>query len=131
MDDIREIVAPDAPPPGGHYSQATSWNGLVFVSGQLPVLKAGDHSLAKASFEEQARCAFGNMLAVLDAAGARPEDVLKVTVYIAEMADWPACDAIFAELFGDARPARAIVPTQLLHYGYRIEVDAIARGAAA
>lgn len=127
MDDIIPVIADGAPPPGGHYSQAVRWGDLIFVSGQLPVSQGGGHQLAAAGFEEQARRAFENLFAVLRAAGAGAQDVLKVTVYIADMADWPLCNRIYAEFFGIFRPARAVVPTGPLHYGYTIEVDAIAR----
>ncbi|TYC94417.1 RidA family protein [Novosphingobium sp. BW1] len=127
MADIVPIVTTKAPPPGGHYSQAVAMGDMLFVSGQLPVRGAGDHVLAEADFATQARQAFANLFAVLGSAGADAGDVLKVSVYVTDIADWPQCNEIYAEFFGSSRPARSIVPTGPLHFGYRIEVDAIAR----
>lgn len=123
--DIESIAADDAPAPAGHYAQATVFNDLVFVAGQLPVLPDRSHQ-AGAPFEAQARQALANLLAVVRAAGSAPERVLKVNVYIVGIAHWPAFDRVYAEMFGDARPARAVIPVPELHHGYLVEVDAVA-----
>jgi reactive intermediate/imine deaminase len=124
-DTIELIRSPETAPPGGHYSAATAFGDLVFVSGQLPVQPDGTHDPA-ASFEEQARRALANLLAVVRAAGSGPERVLKVTAYVVGMENWPAFNRVFAEAFGEARPARAVVPVTPLHYGYLVEVEATA-----
>jgi reactive intermediate/imine deaminase len=111
--------------PAGHYAPATAHGDLVFVSGQLPVRADGEHD-AEASFEDQARRAIANLLAVLDAAGSEPERLLKVTVYIVGVDHWPAFNTVYAEMLGDSRPARAVVPVPELHHGYLIEIEAIA-----
>ena len=67
-----------------------------------------------------------NLEAILIAAGSSLELVLKVTVYISEMEFWPAVNSVYARFFGDSKPARAIVPVKDLHYGFKIEIDAIA-----
>jgi enamine deaminase RidA (YjgF/YER057c/UK114 family) len=103
---------------------------LIFVSGQLPVRAGPDHSLATAPFAAQVRQALDNLLIVLKAAQSDFDHVAKVTVYIAGIELWPECNTIFAEIFGDARPARSIVPVPGLHYGYLIEIDAIAVAAS-
>jgi 2-iminobutanoate/2-iminopropanoate deaminase len=130
MTDIVPVFPSDVPPPGGHYSPGIIFGDLVFVSGQLPVSESGDHALAKADFEMQARQVFRNLIAVLRAAGAGLEDVLKVTLYVSSVDHWGQCNTIYAEIFGDHRPARAVVPTGPLHHGYLIEVEAIARKPA-
>ncbi len=130
MTDIVPVFPSDVPPPGGHYSPGIIFGDLVFVSGQLPVSESGDHALAKADFETQARQVFRNLIAVLRASGAGLEDVLKVTLYVASVDHWGQCNTIYAEIFGDHRPARAVVPTGPLHHGYLIEVEAIARKPA-
>ena len=127
MSDIEPIAIPGAPPPGGHYSPALASGGLVFTSGQLPILADGSLALAQADFAEQARQTFANLLAVLAAAGCGPGDVLKTTIFLSDIGDWPACNTIYAEVFGDHRPARSIVPVGPLHFGFRLEVEAIAR----
>ena len=123
--DIESIVASDAPAPAGHYSQATAYGDLLFVAGQLPHRPDGTNQ-ADAPFEEQARQAIANMLAIVRAGGSSPERVLKVNVYIVGVEHWPAFNRVYAEIFGDARPARAVVPVPELHHGYLVEVDAIA-----
>jgi len=123
--DIERIATTDAPTPAGHYSQATVHDGLLFVAGQIPVRADGTHQ-ADAPFEDQARQALANLLAIVRAGGSAPERVLKVNVYIVGVEHWPAFNRVYAELFGDARPARAVIPVPELHHGYLIEVDAVA-----
>jgi len=122
---IERILTPNAPKPGGHYSQAVCHGDLVFVSGQLPVTLEGK-TIADASFEDQARLALANLLAIVKAAGSSPERVLKVTVFLAGVEHWPKFNALYAEAFGEARPARSVVPVPALHYGCLIELEAIA-----
>ncbi|HEY6547934.1 MAG TPA: RidA family protein [Vicinamibacteria bacterium] len=111
--------------PGGHYSHAAAAGGFVFVSGQLPIGPDGarDPGLG---FGEQSRLALANLKAALDAAGARLEDVVKVTVYVSSIEGWAEFNAAYAELFGSHRPARAVVPVGPLHYGFAVEVEAVA-----
>lgn len=123
--DIRVISTSTAAAPGGHYSQGIEHGGLVFVSGQLPVKADGTH-LLHASFDDQCRQAIKNLFEVLTAAGTTSDRVLKVTAYIVGAAHWGAFNAIFAEMFGLHRPARSVVPVKELHYGYVIEIDAVA-----
>lgn len=124
-DSIERIWPTNVAPPGGHYAPATVWRDLIFVSGQLPVRPDGTH-IADQPFEAQARQVLANLLAVLAAAGASPDRVLKVTVYVAGIEHWPAFNRLYAEAFGDAKPARAVVPVPELHHGYLVEVEAIA-----
>lgn len=122
---IKTIAPDDVARPGGHYSHAKRFGDLVYTSGQLPVRPDGSHT-ADRPIEEQARQALGNMLAALRAAGAEPEDILKVTVYIVGVDLWPRFNAVYAEMMGEARPARTVVPITELHYGYLVEIDAVA-----
>ncbi|MEQ1517748.1 MAG: RidA family protein [Usitatibacteraceae bacterium] len=119
------ISAPDMPRPGGHYSHTAVFGDLVFVSGQLPVQQAGVHD-AKADFSVQAERAIANLEAALKAAGSSPQSILKLTAYVTNIADWPRFDALYARLMGDHRPARCVVPVPELHYGYAIEIEAVA-----
>lgn len=123
--EIERLATADAPPPAGHYAQGTAWGGLVFVSGQLATLPDGTR-LNDRPFAEQARVALANMLAIAAAGGAEPGDFLKVTVYIAGIEHWPEFNAVFAEAFGEARPARAVVPVPELHHGFLVEVEGVA-----
>ncbi|MGQ0835392.1 MAG: RidA family protein, partial [Gammaproteobacteria bacterium] len=112
-------------PPQGHYSAAIRHGGLVYVSGQLGVRPDGSHT-ADLPFEDQVRQTVQNLLAVLGSAGVGPENILKVTAYIVGAARWPAFNVIYAEMMGAARPARTVVPVPELHYGYKVEIDAVA-----
>ncbi len=123
--DIRAVTTDQAPVPAGHYSQAAIANGFVFVSGQLPVMP---NRMARSDlgFEDQVRLALGNMLAVLDAAGCDAGRLVRVTAYIVGAENWPRFNAVYAEMLGEARPARTVVPAPELHYGCLVEVDAVA-----
>lgn len=125
MERIEAISTDSAPKPAGHYSQATAWNDMVFVSGQLGVKPDGTHT-ADEPFETQVRQALANVLAVVDAAGSGPDRILRVTAYVVGVENWGNFNTIFAEVFGNARPARTVVPVTDLHHGYEIEIDAIA-----
>lgn len=112
--------------PAGHYAQAVSHGDTLYISGQLPVSPDGRHNL-EASFAEQAQLALANLLAILKAAGGSPQDLVKVTVYVAGVQHWPQFDRIYAAALGEHRPARAVVPVPELHHGYRVEIEAVAR----
>jgi reactive intermediate/imine deaminase len=121
----RYLVPPTVAAPGGHYSHGTIAGGLLYVAGQLPVTPDG-RKLTGAPFEEQARQVLANVQAVLDAAGSQVTDLVHVRVYVDDIANWPAFNAVYAQWAGDARPARAVVPTAPLHYGLKVEVEAVA-----
>jgi 2-iminobutanoate/2-iminopropanoate deaminase len=127
---VETLVPESLAPPGGHYSHAARFGDLVFTAGQLGMRPDGLHT-CELGFEDQARQALANMLAAVRAAGADSSEILKVTAYIVGVENWPRFNAVFAEVMGTARPARSVVPVPELHYGYLIEVEAIAvRGAA-
>ena len=121
-----EIVSTtDAPTPAGHYSQAIVHNDLVFVSGQLPVNPDTNEKIVS-SIEEQTLLALNNLKAILEEAGSAINQVLKVTVYISDISLWGRMNAVYNEFFQDHKPARAVVPTKELHFGFQIEIEAIA-----
>ncbi|MEH3102239.1 RidA family protein [Sphingomonas adhaesiva] len=111
--------------PGGHYSHVAQAGGLIFTAGQLGIRPDGSHT-ADLPFEDQVRQALANMLAAVKAGGAGREGIAKVTAYIVGVDNWPRFDAVYAEVMGDHRPARTVVPVPELHYGYLVEIDAIA-----
>jgi reactive intermediate/imine deaminase len=113
--------------PGGHYSHAVAAGGLVFVSGQLPIAPDGT-KLADAAFEAQVRQVLDNVARALAAAGSSIDKLVQVRVYVTDIASWPEFNAIYAQWAGNARPARAVVPVPQLHYGFKIEVEAVALG---
>ena len=122
---MKKIQTDRAPVPAGHYSQAVVHGGLVFISGQLPVDPLTGEKIT-GSIEEQTRQVLKNLSAILDASGSSIDQVLKVTVYISDISLWGKVNEIYTEVFGDHRPARAVVPTPELHFGFKIEVEAIA-----
>jgi 2-iminobutanoate/2-iminopropanoate deaminase len=123
--EIKTILTQNAPAPGGHYSQAVVHNGLVYVAGQLSIdPQTGERKLG--SIEEQTEQALRNVAAILEAAGSDLGRVLKMNVYVADIELWAAVNAVYAKVLGEHRPARAVIPTKELHYGFLVEIDAIA-----
>jgi reactive intermediate/imine deaminase len=116
--------------PGGHYSHAVAANGFVFVSGQLPIASDGT-KLTDAPFERQAQQVLDNVAAALAAAGSAVDRLVQVRVYVTDIQDWPAFNTIYAAWAGAVRPARAVVPVPALHYGFKIEVEAVALAGSA
>lgn len=122
---IQTIHTEDAPTPAGHYSQATVYNNLIFVAGQLAISPDGTKH-PELSVAEQARLTLKNVEAILTRAGSGLHRLLQVTVYVTDVADWGAVNDVYAEVLGEHRPARAIVPVKELNYGLKIEIQAIA-----
>ena len=123
--DIKRITTTDAPTPAGHYSQGVVHNGLVFVSGQLSVdPKTGEKKLG--SIEEQTEQALSNVHGILKAAGSDWSKVLKMTLYVSDINLWEAVNKVYIKVLGEHRPARAVIPTGPLHYGFLIEIEAVA-----
>jgi reactive intermediate/imine deaminase len=110
--------------PGGHYSHVAVANGLVFVSGQLPINAQGD-KLADASFDAQAEQVLANVKAALESVGSSVAQLVQVRVYVVDVENWASFNQIYARWAGDAKPARAVVPVPQLHYGFKIEVEAV------
>jgi len=122
---MRPISTKNAPAPAGHYSQGMIHGGLVFVSGQLPIDPASGQPLI-GSIEEQTQLAISNVASILEKAGSSLDRVVKTTVYVSNVDLWGRVNAVYAESFGDHRPARAVVPTRDLHFGCQVEIDAVA-----
>lgn len=122
---MKAIFTPAAAAPGGHYSQAMVHQGLVYIAGQLPIQPhTGEKCLG--SIEEQTELVLANLQAILEAAGSNLNQVLKVTIYVADISLWGRINAVYARVFGDHKPARAVVPVPELHYGFLLELEAIA-----
>ena len=122
---MKLISTVGAPTARGHYSQAVIHAGVVYVAGQLPIVP-GEPDRRLASFEEQAARVIDNVAAILEESGSGLDLILKATVYIADVAHWPAFNAVYAERLKGHKPARTVVPVASLHYGYLVEMDAIA-----
>jgi reactive intermediate/imine deaminase len=111
----------DAPKPAGPYSQAIRSGSLLFLAGQGPFRPDG--SKVEGAFDEQARQTFRNLEAVAHAAGTSLGDAVRVGVYLRDMSDFAAMNAIYVEFFHDPMPARTTIQTNLS--GFDIEVDAV------
>ena len=123
---MEKIRTNKAPLPVGHYSQAIVTNDLVFVSGQLPIdPNNGKKNLGP--IEEQTEMVIKNLENILLEAGSDLAHVIKITVYISNINLWDRVNTVYARLFGNHKPARTVVPTRELHYGFQIEIDAIAQ----
>ncbi len=122
---MKIIETPDAAKPLGHYSQAVVHNGIVYVSGQLPIDPNNtDHFLE--TVEDQTLQTLKNLEAVLLSSNSAIGLVLKTTVYISDISIWAQVNQVYADFFKDHKPARAAVPTKNLPKGYLVEIEAIA-----
>ena len=122
MDIISTEKAPQAL---GPYSQAIRANGFIFCSGQIPIDPAAGAVVAT-TVEDQTRQAITNLRQVLEAAGSGLGKVVKTTVFISDMNDFAAVNGVYAELFGDTKPARSCVQAARLPKDVKIEIEAIA-----
>ena len=121
-----DFVATDSAPKAiGPYSQAVKANGLVYTSGQI-ALDPASCNLVTDSFEAQVRRVFQNLEAVLRGAGSDFSRVIKATVYVTDLANFQALNTIYAEVFGDHKPARTTVGVSQLPKGAAVEIDLIA-----
>ncbi len=126
-DPIREVRTDAAPAPVGPYSQAVAHGGLLYASGQIPLVPETGQ-LVEGDAEAQTRQVLANLGAVLRAGGSGFEHALKVTIYLTDIADFPRVNALYAEAFsGDPAPARATVQVAALPLGAAVEMDAVAR----
>ena len=121
---MKQIHTNRAPAALGPYSQAVVSGGLCFTSGQI-ALSPETGEIACADIETQTRQVLENLCAVLAAAGASPEKVLKTTCYLADIADFAAFNAVYAEYF-PGKPARSCVAVKDLPRGALVEVEAVA-----
>ncbi|MBO8472040.1 MAG: RidA family protein [Bacteroidetes bacterium] len=120
----KVISSPKAPAAVGPYSQAIEINGMLFVSGQLPTNPATGK--APETIEEQTRQSLANAAAILEEAGYTFADVVKTTVLLADIKDFAAMNAVYAEHFSGAYPARVCYQVAALPMGAKVEIDMIA-----
>ncbi|MBM4367113.1 MAG: RidA family protein [Deltaproteobacteria bacterium] len=114
-----------APAAIGPYSQAIVHGDLVYCSGQI-ALDPATGQVVDGGVAEQTERVLDNLFAVLHAAGSGPGQVIKTTVYLRDMGDFAAMNAVYARRFGESRPARATVAVSGLPRDVRVEIDAIA-----
>jgi 2-iminobutanoate/2-iminopropanoate deaminase len=123
------VATKGAPAAIGPYAQAVAAGDLLFCSGQI-ALDPGSGELLGSTVADQTRQVLKNLAAVLAAGGSGLDRVLKTTVYLKDMGDFAAMNAVYAEAFGAHRPARATVAAAGLPKGALVEIDAVARRGA-
>jgi 2-iminobutanoate/2-iminopropanoate deaminase len=120
------IVATDrAPRAIGPYSQAVTADGVIYTAGQVP-LDPDTGEVVGRTIAEQTDRVLSSLAAILEAAGSTLGNVVKTTVYLVDLADFPAMNEVYARHFGAHKPARATIQVAALPKGVRIEIDAVA-----
>lgn len=122
---LKTVQTPKAPSAIGPYSQAIIANGFVFTAGQIAIDPATGQ-IVGGDVAAQTEQVMSNLTAVLAAAGASWKDVVKTTVYLHDMGDFPKVNEVYGRLLGDARPARSTVQVAALPRNVLVEIDAIA-----
>lgn len=122
--EIKSIYPSEMQKPKAHYSPAIVHNGIVYVSGQLPLNANGEAELG--SIEEQTILCMKNIETILKASGTNLKHIIKVSVFIADIGNWGKFNETYAAIMGEHRPARIVVPCNLLNRGCGIEIDCIA-----
>jgi 2-iminobutanoate/2-iminopropanoate deaminase len=123
--ELKRVHTPNAPAAIGPYSQAIIAGNLVFTAGQIPLDPATMEIVGKEVAEQTARV-FANLQAILEASGASLSQVIKTTVFLADMADFAAMNEVYARAFGDHKPARSTVQAARLPKDVRVEIEAVA-----
>jgi reactive intermediate/imine deaminase len=122
---MKTIQPAGQPQPKGHYSPGIEHDGLIFVSGQLPMDLESREPFA-GDIETQTELALRNVEAILHEAGSDLQHVVQMTIYVSDIELWGAVNATYVKVMGEHRPARAIVPVKDLHFDTKIEIQAIA-----
>jgi len=121
----KYVSTPEAPQPIGPYSQGVISGGLLFCSGQI-ALDPATGQIVEGDVAAQTERVLQNLIAVLRAAKMGPENVVKTTVYLADMADFPKMNEVYARYLGDRPPARTTIAAAGLPKSVRVEIDVIA-----
>lgn len=122
---MRIIHTDDAPAAIGPYSQAIEHNGVLYCSGQIALCPTGEDK-TQASVEEQTEQALNNLHAVLKAGGSSLNHVIKVGIFLADMADFHKVNAVYATFFSEHKPARACVAVKTLPKHALVEIECVA-----
>ncbi len=121
---MKIIRTSNMPKANGHYSQCIEHNGLLYLSGQLPINPVTRE--IPVTIEEQTDLALQNVEEILHAAGSGKSQILQVRVYISNIELWDKVNQRYGIFFGEHKPVRSIIPTRELHFGCLIEVEATA-----
>lgn len=126
MENVREIISTEkAPSAIGPYSQAIRIGNIVFCSGQIPI-DPSTGEFVQGGIKEQTEQVLKNLTAVLEAAGTSLKNVVKTTVFLADMNDFAAMNEVYAKFFGDNKPARSTVQAARLPRDAKVEIECIA-----
>ncbi|MEN4053446.1 MULTISPECIES: RidA family protein [Sulfurimonas] len=123
---MKFVQTQKAPSAIGPYSQATVVNGMVYTSGQIALLPNGSDELLSADVATQARQVLSNLREVLEAADSSLDNVIKTTIFIADMDDFVTINEIYESFFKDHKPARSTVAVKTLPKNALVEIDAVA-----
>ena len=124
---LKAVITQEAPAPVGPYNQAVIAGGWLYCSGQIPLDSATGEMVGEGNVEAETRQVLRNLKAVLQEAGTDPSHVVRTTVFLVDLGDFQAVNAIYAEMFGDGvSPARACVQVAALPKGSKVEIDCIA-----
>lgn len=124
---LEAVETQAAPAPVGPYNQAVKAGGMLFCSGQIPLDPASGTMVGGGDVEAETRQVLSNLKAVLTAAGCSPQQVVRTTVFLVDLADFAQVNAIYTETFGQGvEPARACVQVAALPKGAKVEIDCIA-----
>lgn len=126
MPDMRFIATDDAPAAIGPYSQAVEVDGWLYISGQIP-FDPKTMTQVEGGIQEQTHQSLKNIAAILKAAGGTLDNVVKTTVFLSDMQNFAAMNEVYAEHFGDHRPARAAVEAAALPKYVDVEIECIAK----
>jgi reactive intermediate/imine deaminase len=122
---MKKIHPQGFPEPYGHYTPAIEHNGLIFVSGQLPVDPETGNEVTS-SIEVQTKQCLRNVERVLKAAGSDLDHVLKFTIFVSDESLWAPVNETYKDVLGEHRPARAIIPVNNFRGNFLIEIEAVA-----
>jgi len=122
---VKQVSTSDAPAAIGPYSQAIVSGGFLFSAGQIAIDPATGQ-IVEGGITAQTERVMSNLIAVLESAGLGWSDVVKTTVYLHDMADFPTVNEIYGRILGEARPARSTVQVSALPRGGLVEIDLIA-----
>lgn len=123
----KAITTSAAPAPVGPYNQAVLAGGWLYCSGQIPLDPATGEMVGQGDVAAETRQVLKNLVAVLQEAGASPEQVVRTTVFLADLGDFQTVNELYADVFGNGvSPARACVQVAALPKGARVEIDCVA-----
>lgn len=122
---IKTVSTSNAPKALGPYSQALRAGGFIWCSGQIPINPA-TNTIEATTVEDQTRQSISNLKNVLEAAGSSLANVVKTTVFIKDMNDFAALNGVYAEMFGDTKPARSCVEVARLPKDVKVEIECVA-----